>query len=107
MGDRPSPRRQNVPAARVLRGQKTPAKRMLWNALRGRRLADLKFRRQHPIGPFVVDFCCPDRRLIIELDLDVHESQRDRDAEREALLTAAGAVKVWILMSWSSVALPV
>ena len=50
----------------------------------------MKFRRQHPIGPFVVDFCCPDRRLIIELDLDVHESQRDRDAEREALLTAAG-----------------
>ena len=53
---------------------------------------ELKFRRQHPVGPFVVDFCCPDRRLVIELDGAVHLSpaQRQHDAEREALLAAAG-----------------
>jgi 5-methyltetrahydrofolate--homocysteine methyltransferase len=53
-------------------------------------LAGLKFRRQHPIGPFVVDFCCVERRLAIELDGDVHNQQQEHDAEREALLIAAG-----------------
>ncbi|MFN8677566.1 MAG: endonuclease domain-containing protein [Thermomicrobiales bacterium] len=79
-----------MPAARMLRERETPAERILWDALRGRRLAGLKFRRQHPIGPFVADFCCPDRRLIVELDGEIHATQHDRDAEREALLNAAG-----------------
>jgi very-short-patch-repair endonuclease len=82
--------RDNVPAARELRERQTPAEEVLWEALRGRRLAGLKFRRQHPIGPFVVDFCCPDRRLAIELDGTVHATQGEHDAEREALLVAAG-----------------
>ncbi len=90
MSGRPSSRRQNVPAARILREWETPTERMLWDALRGRKLAGLKFRRQHPIGPFVADFCCPDRRLIIELDGEIHDTLQDRDAEREALLRAAG-----------------
>jgi 5-methyltetrahydrofolate--homocysteine methyltransferase len=50
----------------------------------------MKFRRQHPIGPFVLDFCCVERRLAIEVDGEVHAAQRGRDAEREALLNAAG-----------------
>jgi 5-methyltetrahydrofolate--homocysteine methyltransferase len=50
----------------------------------------MKFRRQHPIGPFVLDFCCVERRLAIELDGEVHATQRDRDAEREVLINAAG-----------------
>jgi very-short-patch-repair endonuclease len=62
----------------------------LWEELRGRRLDGLKFRRQHPVGPFVIDFCCAERRLAIELDGAVHASQRDHDAQREAILTAAG-----------------
>ena len=90
MPGRPSARRQNVPAARVLRGRETSAERLLWDALRGRQLAGLKFRRQHPIGSFVADFCCPDRRLIVELDGEIHETQEHRDAEREELLHAAG-----------------
>jgi very-short-patch-repair endonuclease len=49
--------RHNVPAARDLRGKQTPAEVILWQELRSRRLAELKFRRQHPIGPFVADFC--------------------------------------------------
>ena len=90
MANKPSPRRQNVPAARDLRRRETAAERMLWDALRDRRLAGLKFRRQHPIGPFVADFCCPDRRLIIEVDGEVHAMQQAHDADREALLHAAG-----------------
>ena len=82
--------RDNVPSARELRTRQTSTEALLWEALRGRRLSGLKFRRQHPIGPFVVDFCCPDRRLAIELDSDVHFTQRDQDAEREALLAKAG-----------------
>ncbi len=82
--------RDNVPAARELRTRQTRAEVLLWEALRNRRLANLKFRRQHPTGPFVVDFCCPERRLVIELDGEVHAAQREHDADREALLTAAG-----------------
>ena len=80
----------NVPAARVLRTRETRAEAVLWKALRSRKLHGIKFRRQHPIGPFVTDFCCTEKRLIVELDGDVHESQRDRDAERSELLQGAG-----------------
>src|SRR5689334_6104993 len=90
MPSTPSARRQNVPAARILRGRETSAEQLLWNELRGRRLAGLKFRRQHPIGPFVADFCCPELRLVVELDGEIHETQQERDAEREELLKAAG-----------------
>ena len=82
--------RHNVPAARELRQRETSAEDLLWDALRDRRLNGLKFRRQHPVGPFVIDFCCPVRRLAVELDGEVHATQHDRDAEREAVLTAAG-----------------
>jgi very-short-patch-repair endonuclease len=80
----------NVPAARELRGRETRAEGILWEAIRNRRLNGLKFRRQHPIGPFVVDFCCPDRNLAIELDGGVHAAQAEHDTQREALLAAAG-----------------
>jgi very-short-patch-repair endonuclease len=82
--------RQNVPSARALRTRPTAVEAMLWHAIRDRQLEELKFRRQHPIGPFVVDFCCAERRLVIELDGAVHATQREDDAAREALLTAAG-----------------
>jgi very-short-patch-repair endonuclease len=50
----------------------------------------MKFRRQHPIGAFVVDFCCTECRLAIELDGGIHAEQQDRDAERDAILATAG-----------------
>jgi very-short-patch-repair endonuclease len=82
--------RHNVPGARELRGRQTSAEEILWEALRNRQLAGLKFRRQNPIGPFVADFCCPDRRLIVEVDGGVHAAQRQDDANREVLLKTAG-----------------
>ena len=82
--------RHNVLAARELRTRETSAEDIFWEKQRDRRLDGMKFRRQHPIGPFVVDFCCTERRLAIELDGGVHAAQQDQDAEREAILATAG-----------------
>jgi very-short-patch-repair endonuclease len=68
----------------------TPAERALWAALRNRRLDGLKFRRQHPLGPFIVDLCCPDRLLIVEIDGNIHDQQFDYDEERSRLLEEFG-----------------
>jgi very-short-patch-repair endonuclease len=62
--------------ARTLRRKQTNAERKLWLALRGRHFAGFKFRRQQPIGPYVVDFVCFDEKLIIELDGDQHGSDQ-------------------------------
>jgi very-short-patch-repair endonuclease len=80
----------NIPSARDLRQRQTAAEELLWQALRGRRLHGLKFRRQHPVGPFVLDFCCVECRLGIELDGAIHAGQEARDAERSAILADAG-----------------
>jgi len=53
-------------------------------------MASVRFRRQQPIGPFIVDFYCPTHRLIVEIDGPIHDEQRDRDRERQALLEACG-----------------
>ena len=70
----------------------TPAEGLLWERLRDRRLGDLKFRRQHAIGRFVVDVYCHERRLIVELDGSIHlePSQRRRDRERQFELEEKG-----------------
>ena len=90
MSTRHRKHRHNVLAARDLRTCETSAEDIFWEELRGRRLDGMKFRRQHPIGTFVVDFCCTECRLVIEVDGGVHVAQRDRDAEREAIHSAAG-----------------
>jgi len=76
--------------ARELRGELTPAEERLWSFLRRKQLDGLRFRRQHPVGRFIVDFFCPSHRLCVEVDGAVHESQAERDAERTAVLSAAG-----------------
>ena len=58
--------------ARRLRREQTVAENILWRHLRGRRLCNIKFRRQFPIGPYFIDFCSIERRLIIELDGGQH-----------------------------------
>ena len=68
--------------ARRLRRELTVAERALWYHLRGGRLDGFHFRRQHPLGPFVVDFYCAARGLVIEVDGDTHADREDYDAAR-------------------------
>ena len=85
--------------ARALRSQMTDAERKLWFALRDRRFADFKFRRQHPIGPYVVDFACVACRVVIEADGESHFSRKRADSERSDFLKAAG----WhVLRFWNT-----
>ncbi len=65
-----------------MRHDPTPAERKLWEALRGRKLAGVKFHRQDVIGPFIADFYCASARLVIEVDGDIHDTQKDYDAYR-------------------------
>jgi very-short-patch-repair endonuclease len=78
--------------ARQLRGRQTSAEARLWHALRNRRLARWKFRRQHPIDRYVVDFVTLDGKLIIEVDGATHGLARElsRDAERTRVLDSLG-----------------
>ena len=76
--------------ARELRRAQTSAERHLWHRLRAHRLAGHYFKRQQPIGRFIVDFICPGRRLIIEVDGEHHQSQLDADGERTEFLEALG-----------------
>jgi very-short-patch-repair endonuclease len=73
---------------RDLRRNATETEKILWERLRSRKLQGLKFQRQCPVGPFVADFCCRDRRLIVELDGEIHSTEQEaaRDEKRDAYL---------------------
>ncbi len=79
-----------------MRRQPTSAERALWRALRTKQFKGLKWRRQVPIGPFVVDFYCPAVRLVVEVDGDTHGDPRV-DATRTAWLGRQGlrVVRFW------------
>ncbi len=78
--------------SRALRRRQTAAEYRLWCLLRGKKLGGYKFRRQHVILSYIVDFFCFSEKLIIELDGPIHNSQKAReyDQRREALLKANG-----------------
>jgi very-short-patch-repair endonuclease len=81
---------QNIRLARRLRQRETNFESELWRELRARRAMGLKFRRQHPVGPYVVDFACLEARLLIEIDGYWHTFRKSEDAAREKVLRAAG-----------------
>jgi very-short-patch-repair endonuclease len=62
----------------------------MWHVLRGRRLCGLKFRRQFPIEPFIVDFACIERRLVIEIDGGYHDYVDEKDQSRQQRIETAG-----------------
>lgn len=76
--------------ARELRVTMTQAERLLWNCLRDRKLGGLKFRRQHTVGPYVLDFYCPTAKLGIEVDGGIHKALSEYDEERTAHLNRYG-----------------
>jgi very-short-patch-repair endonuclease len=73
-------------AARTFRKNPTPSEAILWQTLRGKKLDGIKFRRQQPIGPFIVDFYAPALRLVVEVDGVVHEQQQEADQARQDIL---------------------
>ena len=82
--------------ARAMRREPTEAERLLWARLRDRRLGGHKFRRQHPLGAFVADFACLERRLIVEANGEQHVESK-HDADRTEWLRAQGwrVVRFW------------
>ena len=73
-----------------LRNSMTPAEASLWRALRGRGAGGYKFRRQQGIGPYVLDFYCPELRLCVELDGNSHDYKFDYDEQRTSYLASQG-----------------
>ena len=84
--------RQQVLFAKSLRHQQSDAELTLWNHLRNLQLDGIKFRRQHPIGKYIVDFVSLDRKLIIEIDGGQHNlpQEKERDDERTIWLESEG-----------------
>jgi len=83
---------RHISLARTLRRNQTDAERILWNQLRNLQLDGVKFRRQHPIGNYIVDFVSLDRKLIIELDGGQHneEQVKEKDAQRTKWFESEG-----------------
>jgi len=79
-----------IGSTKHLRPKATPAERRLWRHLRARRLSGYTFRRQEPIGPYIADFVCPKRRLIIEIDGNSHQGKVDYDRVRTQYLRRLG-----------------
>ena len=82
--------RHALTAARTLRRNRTDAEGLLWHYLRNKQLDGYRFRRQQAIGPYIVDFACLSRKVLIELDGGQHAEQTSRDEKRDAFLRARG-----------------
>ena len=76
--------------ARELRSRATDAEQALWRRLRGKRMSGYRFRRQVPIGPYIVDFLCPSAKLIVEVDGGQHAENAGADARRTQRIESEG-----------------
>ncbi len=79
---------EKIKRAKELRKNMTPAEKILWEHLRAKRFHNLKFRRQQIIEGFIVDFYCHSLGLVIEVDGEIHNKQKDYDTERAKILSA-------------------
>ena len=79
--------------AREARRSSTAPERLLWAMLRRNQLG-VHFRREHPVGPFILDFYCASAKLGVEVDGPVHDGQEDRDARRDAWLARKEGIRV-------------
>jgi very-short-patch-repair endonuclease len=87
-----------VERAKELRANQNSAEARVWSILRGKRLAGLKFRRQHVLGKYVADFVCLRAKLVIEIDGETHDEDKEKDdAKRAADIEAAGyrIIRFW------------
>ena len=76
--------------AKQMRNELTPEEELLWVRIRRRQLEGFRFRRQHTIGRYITDFCCPEIKLIIEIDGAVHSDSKKHDESRDEYLAALG-----------------
>ena len=83
-------RSEKIQRARSLRKSSTKSESLAWEVLRSKQLCDLKFRRQHPIGPFFADFACVSQKLVVELDGGYHDNVGEADLVRENYLLTQG-----------------
>ena len=80
----------NATRARSLRKTQTISEGLLWSVLRGKQLCGLKFRRQHPIESWIVDFACPQKMLVVEIDGNYHDNVVEADLKRQKKLEDLG-----------------
>ncbi len=80
----------DVAKARELRRNQTGPERLLWSALRRSQIDGFHFRRQHPIGPYILDFACLPAKLVVEIDGPSHDQTVESDERRTAFLEAQG-----------------
>jgi crossover junction endodeoxyribonuclease RuvC len=85
--------------AKILRRDSTEAEKLLWSKLKAKQLDGLKFRRQQPVGSFIVDFGRFEKGVVVELDGGQHAGNAPRDAERDGILTRNG---FRVLRSWNN-----
>src|SRR5688500_12839352 len=81
---------------RELRQESTPAEKLLWAALRNRKLNGLKFRRQQPLDKFVVDFYCNEKKLVVELDGGIYDEKLNKEYD-EARTAMLGGLNIKVL----------
>ena len=91
-------RRMNISTQKEKRNQlrrhATAAEATLWKLLKGKSIKELKFRRQHGVGPYILDFYCPEIKLCIELDGEVHTNTKEYDEIRTEYLKKIAGIQV-------------
>ncbi len=95
------PQHQTIERARQLRREQTLYEAVLWKILRARQLENYKFRRQHPIPPYIADFACIASKLVVELDGRIHDETIERDRNRDAVIQEQG----WCVLRFSNMQL--
>src|SRR4051812_2783846 len=85
--------------AKKLRTDSTDAERLLWSRLRAKRFFGSKWKRQHPMGNYIVDFICFEMQIVVELDGSQHATACDEDATRDAWLQSEGFA---VLRFWNN-----
>lgn len=92
-------RKENGEFARLLRRRQTEAEQVLWRCLRARQFMGLKFRRQYPLPPYMLDFYCPEQALVLELDGSQHVEAAAHDRRRTDFLRMRGLT---VLRFWNN-----
>jgi very-short-patch-repair endonuclease len=80
----------NRDRAKQMRHTPVSTEKLFWSEIRNRKLGGFKFKRQVPLGPYIVDFVCLDENLVVELDGPLHNDRTQYDANRDALLRQLG-----------------